>query len=338
MTLPQVAGPRSTPEPVTDMTIVCCIESGPLEHQTARLVESLRRWGGTFARAPVLAVTPRVGPPLLRSTHDTLEKHGVEHLRVRGRTRYLWQHYMNKPLAIAAAAERVSTPLLAWFDSDIVIVDPPDELVMGAEEDFLACARDRGIGSTGPGDPNESYWSHVCGVAGIGLESMPWVRTEQEGERIRLYWNSGLFAFRVDSDFAEDYLQLNIDLLDSKVGSAKTRLQYNDQVALGLSMIRTGLRWRPLSHSHNYGVSRWHPLVREELATARVIHYHDSLAPDFFPELVGRIEATHPQAGSWLRSLGPLPRPPAVQSALRQSLRAARSLRRHTFYRQCRWI
>ncbi len=65
-----------------------------------------------------MAVAPRAGPALLRSTHATLDRFGVERLRFRAHERYLWQHYMNKPLAILAVAERVSTPILAWFDSD----------------------------------------------------------------------------------------------------------------------------------------------------------------------------------------------------------------------------
>ena len=321
-----------------DTTIVCCIESGPLEHQTVRLVESLRRWGGAFGANPVMAVTPRAGPALLRSTHATLDRFGVEHLRFRAHERYLWQHYMNKPLAILAVAERVSTPILAWFDSDMIVVRPPMELVLGADEDFVACARDRGIGSTGPEDSNDVYWGHVCRVAGIDLDRLPWLHTQEEGEKIRLYWNSGLFAFRRSSGMAEDYLKMNLELLDSRVGTVATKLQYNDQVALGLSMVRTGLRWRPLSHAHNYGVSRWHPSDPGELAQACIVHYHDSLASDFFPELVLRITASHPEVGAWLRSMGSLPRPGLGQAAIRESLRAVRSVRRHRFYRQCRWL
>ena len=35
---------------------VCCVESGKLEQEAVRLVESLRRWGGRLSTAPVVAV------------------------------------------------------------------------------------------------------------------------------------------------------------------------------------------------------------------------------------------------------------------------------------------
>jgi hypothetical protein len=330
---PAVAVPRDA------MTVVCCVESGGLEHQTVRLVESLRRWGGAYADAPVVAVTPRLGPPLLRSTRRAFDELGVDHVRSRTRAPYLWQHYVNKPLAIATAAERASTPLLAWFDSDIIVVGEPTELAMADDEDFLACARDRGIiGSTGPDDPKDAFWAHACAVAGLDLDNLPWVRTEQEGERIRLYWNSGLFVFRRDSGLADDYLRLNIDLLDSRVGTVSNRLQYNDQVALGLSMLRCGLRWRALGHSHNYGVSKWHPYLAQGVERARIIHYHDSLSPEFYPDFVDQVGRHHADTAAWLSERGPLPRPGAPYVAVSEGLRAVRSVRRRRFYRQCRWI
>ena len=60
-------------------TFVCCVESGWLETQTIRLVESLRKFGGTFSQEPVIAVTPRFGPPLSKRTHAQFRELGVTH-------------------------------------------------------------------------------------------------------------------------------------------------------------------------------------------------------------------------------------------------------------------
>lgn len=46
------------------ITFVCCVESGLLENQTVRMIESLRRWGGRLRESPIFAVTPRIGSPL----------------------------------------------------------------------------------------------------------------------------------------------------------------------------------------------------------------------------------------------------------------------------------
>ena len=58
---------------ISDITFVCCVESGSLESQTIRMVESLRRYGGKFANAPVIAVTPRFGAPLSKATLQVLK-------------------------------------------------------------------------------------------------------------------------------------------------------------------------------------------------------------------------------------------------------------------------
>lgn len=324
---------------MTDLPcIVCCIESGPLEHQTVRFVESLRRWGGTFTGAEVVAVTPRFGPPLRKETLAALSRHGVEHLKFRAKSPYIWQHYMNKPLAIAAVAARTTASTVAWFDSDILVIGEPDLIALAPDEDFCACARDRGIGTTGPDDPRHAYWLHVCDVAGVELDELPWVVTEGDQERIRLYWNSGLFTFRVDSGMADDYLSLNVDLLDSRVGTVTNKHQYTDQVALGLSMARLDMRWRALPHAYNYGVSRWHPDEPSKLAETRVVHFHDSLSPDFFDEFVRRLRVDHPEVAEWIAAVGPLPDRGVTEAATAQLLRLARSGRRRRFYAQSRWL
>lgn len=58
----------------SQITFVCIVESGWVEAQAIRMVESLRQWGGQFANAPVLAVTPRLGLPLARKTHKAFDK------------------------------------------------------------------------------------------------------------------------------------------------------------------------------------------------------------------------------------------------------------------------
>jgi len=64
-----------------DITFVCCVESGSLESQTIRMVESLRRYGGKFSTAPVIAVTPWFGPPLSKSTLQVFDNLKVTYLR-----------------------------------------------------------------------------------------------------------------------------------------------------------------------------------------------------------------------------------------------------------------
>ena len=52
-----------------------------------------------------MAVTPRFGPPLARATRRRFSELGVRHVRLRSHPRYAWYHYLNTPIALAAAEE-----------------------------------------------------------------------------------------------------------------------------------------------------------------------------------------------------------------------------------------
>jgi hypothetical protein len=94
------------------ITVVCCVESGPLETSTVMMVQSLRRWGGRFADIPVIAVTPRFGPPLMRSTRQRFDELSVQHLRRRLSRKFGWYSFLNKPLALVGAEPMVKTDLI----------------------------------------------------------------------------------------------------------------------------------------------------------------------------------------------------------------------------------
>ena len=111
---------------VPSISFVCCVKSGILEGATVRMIESLRRWGGAFARAPVYAVTPRYDAPLSRATHENFKRLDVRHLYLACKTPYSWFKYYNKPIALDAADAVADTETIAWLDSDILIVGEPE--------------------------------------------------------------------------------------------------------------------------------------------------------------------------------------------------------------------
>jgi hypothetical protein len=139
-------------------TCVCCIESGSMETQTLAMLQSLRKCGGQLASAPVLAVTPRMGPPLARATHRQLEKLGVVHRGSHAIRTYGWYNFLNKTLAVLEAERFATTPTVTWIDSDMLFLGEPTELWLGDDEDFAACTPDAVGATTGPGDGNEPFW------------------------------------------------------------------------------------------------------------------------------------------------------------------------------------
>lgn len=324
------------------ITFVCCVESGPLESQTVRMLESLRRWGGQFANASVFAVTPRFGSPIAHKTRRAFDKLHVEYLRFHEKSRYSWNKFLNKPHALVAVEKRTTSKCIAWLDSDLLILGAPDKLIFNEGEDFLACAPDKNIGTTGPESPFEPYWQEVCNCIGIDIEALPWIRTEQEGEAIRLYWNSGVFAYRRSTGFAEHYLQTCIQLFNSRIASQESGFFFNDQIALGLTMVKTEIPWRALPYSHNYAMgSKTHKdwYSEDQLKSARIIHYHDAMWPHFWPEFIKCLRNTHPQAADWLSSIGPMKNEaPFYYRGMNKIIQNFRTKQQFAYTRSCRVI
>lgn len=294
------------------ITFVCCVEAGGLETQTVRMVQSLRQYGGRLATAPIVAVTSRSGPALSRKTHQVFEQYQIEYLKLDTKKRkdsYSWNHFLNKPHAILEVDERSKTEAIAWLDSDILIVNEPNQLVLQPQESFLACTSDRFGATTGPDDPLEPYWKAICQQLNLDIEALPWVTTEWEKARVRYYFNSGVFVYRRETSFAKQYLENCIRILDAKVSSKVCGFFFTDQIALGLTAAQLNLPWRSLPRSYNYGMS---PLKEgdhyneEEVRNACILHYHGSMWPSNWVPFSEVIEKAHPQVSTWLNALGPM--------------------------------
>ena len=159
------------------VTFVCCIESGPLEFQTTRLLKSIRKWGGRYADAPILAVTPRAGSPLHRDSIDVMRQTGTRHISRKVPDRYRWFGYLNKCKALEIAETVADTDLLVWLDSDTLVVAEPTDLILEDEFDIAACPTSKTLATEGPGDANEPYWQALCDLFGVSLDALGWATT-----------------------------------------------------------------------------------------------------------------------------------------------------------------
>jgi hypothetical protein len=293
------------------ITFVCCVESGPLEVQTVRMVESLRRWGGSFAEVPVIAVTPRAGPGLAASTMETFRKHRIRYVREESTSPWRWFKFYNKPLALASAEKLADTDAVGWLDSDMVVAGEPSLLELAPGEDFLGCASDKEMGTSGPDDPFHPLWQANCRALGIDLDALPWVSTEREGQKIRVYWNGGIFIYRRTTEFGRHYLETCTRLLDARNRTTVSgfSIGINEMSAIGLAMHLRKMAFRALPFSHDFIMSslthaKWYR--EEQLRTAKMIHYHDAMWPWFFETFVQCLKATHPPIAEWLSALGPM--------------------------------
>jgi len=320
------------------LTIVCCVEAGPLEAMTVRLVASLRRWGGKLSQAPIMAVTPRRGPRLRPETLASFREHGVHYVRYQAQEEFGWNNFLNKPHALVLAEKEASTACIAWLDSDILILAEPSHLLLSAAEAFAACAPDKNVGTSGPDDVNDPYWQRLGQVLQVPVENLPWIVTAADRQRIRLYFNSGVFVFRRGYDFAAAFLADCRAILQAKVCSRQAGIFFTDQVALGLTAFRLGLPYKLLDHAYNYAVGSksLEALVPEQIRTVKILHHHDAMWPPLWPRLLEVLKETHPEVHAWLQPLGPLINPQRGWGRLHlKVLQVLRSCRLRQFAQTC---
>jgi hypothetical protein len=211
----------------------------------------------------------------------------------------------------------------------------PAELLLDDELDFIAGSTDNGVvGTMGPGSEYEDDWRRLCELLDIDLQSLPWVVTHLEQERIRLYFQAGVFAYRRGMGFSRFYLEMCTEALDRHFGFANSGENYIDQVCLGLAVHERGLRWRQLAPTHNFPMASFLPHADrpDELARARVLHYHDSMEPHFWATCLERLAPAHPEVHEWLSARGSLGNAaPKPWRLVTQGLRMARGLPRRRY-------
>ena len=328
--------PEKSKPSARGITFVACVEHGPLEEGLARMAESLRKNGGEFASSPIVAVTPRRGASLNSSTLRRFDELNVQYVKVTPPNRHAWMPYTNKVFALREGEDRASGDLVAWLDSDMLILGDLEDLRLQDGEDLAACPRDKNIGSTGSGDEFEPYWNRVCASAGLHVDDLPWVETTADAERIRLYWNSGVFVYRPETGFLDTWHQMITRLIDTTDASTLDKLFWIDQVALSLAAVAAGLNVRQLPGSLNYGIASHFKehLTDAGLAASRILHYHDSMAPAHWGWFLDRIAAPLPETRDWLAALGPYPeRSDVARRAVTLGYKAERQVRRRLWSR-----
>lgn len=295
---------------MASITFVCCIESGWLEAQTLRMIYSLRRWGGVYGKAPIYAITPRFGPTLSKNTRLQLEQLQVQHISFKNQNKYSWNKFLNKLLALSTVEEIAQTEYVGWLDSDLLIVDEPNEFMMKDDKSFIACPANKlGNETSGTGDPNELYWREICKCIGIDIEALPWINSEPEHIPIRFCFNSGVFVYRRSTNFAQHYLETFTRLCDCQIMSNQSGIFFNDQVTLGLTVAKMGIPWDTLSYSHNFAIgsrvlNSWYD--QKYLQEAKILHYHDAMWYWFWDTFYKSVNDSHPAVGEWLAQIGPM--------------------------------
>ena len=288
---------------------VCCVEAGRLEGEALLLCESLRRFGGRFAAAPVVAYSPRATDAVAERTRAGLERLGVSLVADELNTGHAGNPIANKLYAGADAERRFAEDTVVVLDSDAVFLTEPELLDLAPGTDGAASAVGKvSEGTTGPGHENEGYWREVYELAGVS--DPPWIETALRGTRIRGFWNSGLVAARRAAGILGEWLELFGRLAREERLPPSGRIDNLDQIALALVLSRRPGRVETLPWPYNYRITRRGryrgAARRAQLDQLVHVHYMRSFYVDGFLERIDPPLALGSERARWLLERLPL--------------------------------
>jgi hypothetical protein len=291
------------PGDATNLTLVCCVESGRLEHQTLLMAGSLRKFGGRLANLPMIAVVGRFGPPLRPSTRAQFENLGVQLVHAENNAnRFPWFNYANKPVAVMHAQRIATTETIAWIDSDILFAQEPQGLLLSPEEQFAA-RYDPLLDSVEVGNPkNLSYWKKLCDVTESSFNDLIWLQETHRPDRI-LFFNSGVFVWRTNTEFAQTYVGAFEALLTSGIAQSNGSFFSADQIILNNVITKCGLRWRHMAHSDHHMIFPGllsGPAAAPPVTGSAILHYSGSLADPHRTTFLRRLQSENLRLFDWL--------------------------------------
>jgi hypothetical protein len=273
------------------VTFVLCIEDNAIRAQALLLCESIRRFGGRFRTAPIVAVSPRRGLGVGRATRHALDAIGVEY--VDEPLNDICPEYgsANRVFAAAWVESRARSTWIVVLDSDTIFVDEPE--LPGGADVAVRPVDAKGSTTTGPGDPYEDYWRRLAALQHVAIECLPFVATTDGSHRVRASYNGGLVVVRRERGILTAWADLfarsvraglkpspgsdlNVHASTGYVGSAASEYWGSNQAALALAIWSTTNRVHEYPDTYNVPLHliMARPDLRRRLPPLVHVHYH----------------------------------------------------------------
>jgi hypothetical protein len=172
---------------VTFVTLLGSVEAEP---RVRLAIASLREFGGSLARSPVLAFAPA---SLSGAEIGRIE--GIELVALECEPTFARYPFGAKVSACAQAEARVShgPRSLVWFGSGCLVFNPPELLALGPDCDAaFRPVHIANVGSSRSG-PLDDYWAAVYAAVGAQDGNLS-VESLLDARRLRPYYNTHCFA------------------------------------------------------------------------------------------------------------------------------------------------
>jgi hypothetical protein len=260
-------------------TFVLCIENNAIREQALLLIESIRAFTGKYRNAEILAVAPRANlgvDKLTRAKLDALQVNYYEAPLNRCCPEY---GSANRVYAAAWAAENTLATTLIILDSDTLFLDEPE--LLGSHFDVAARPLDlKGIGTVGPGDEFDSYWTAVCQVAGTSIELLPLIETTIDRVRVHASYNGGYSVVRRDSGIMQRAAEIFTRSVFANLRPFKGRPEFRVLASTGLVSPLASEYWG--SNQAAFAIAAWSTTGRVRTLNARYnvpLHLLDESPP-----------------------------------------------------------
>ena len=281
--------------PSPDVAFIACIEDGVLERQALLLFDSIRRFGGRFRDCSIYALSPRAGRGVSKTGRAKLDQLQVRYIDELLNAECTEYGSANRVIAAAHVESHHPHEIFVVLDSDTIFLREPEKLILEPGVDAAVRPVDvKGMCTTGPADPFDSYWRALCECCGVSYDDIPWTESFVDHIRIRASYNGGLVITRGNLGILQKWERFFLESVRrglrpyahewrlrsgvSWVDSAASRYWGSNQAALSLAIWDSTRRVQELLPTYNYPLHQ-HALIDEDLVMKVFpnlvhVHYH----------------------------------------------------------------
>lgn len=291
------------------LEFVIIAEAGILEAQAVMLCESIRQFGGRYAKEGIVVISPRPDRRPNVATLQRLENLNVKYIPLSLESPCPEYGTSFRVLAWAEYERMSAADILVGLDSDTVFLAEPD-LDLGINDAAARPVDFTGMCSKGLEDPRDLYWQNLCSICGVDYNVLPYIVSTVDHQTVKASYNGGLVVVRRSCNIFQRAAVFFLKSVEAgfkpyanegirvEAGHGQVSLEGSEywgssQACLSLAIWGANLTLRTLPSGHNFPLHHYEALLPEiesgRLGTLTHIHYHNMLT-DTSTEALGFID------------------------------------------------